>query len=212
MQITEERLEKLRTPAGGYNAATLRALGLTWPVRKGWRDRLLGTWIEEETWRTALEAARGPGKKWKKKSRKSEETKRRERALRPIHKKQAKLLRPFWRKVEKGNLFGREDILRELRRLSFVTLPETPLSPPEFRRKEFGLMPEFQGFEKGKCLACRGEATERHHIIAIKHGGLNTVRNVVPICHSCHCDIHPWMARETGYSELDSMIKGGAFS
>lgn len=43
--LSFEHLEHLRTLRGGYTSATIKALGLTWPLRSGWRRRLVGTSI-----------------------------------------------------------------------------------------------------------------------------------------------------------------------
>lgn len=44
-----------------------------------------------------------------------------------------------------------------------------------------------------RCFVCLRPADERHHIIALKHGGDNRKRNIVSLCEGCHNDIHPWM-------------------
>ncbi len=40
--LTEERLDKAKTPNGGYNAKQLRAIGVGYPAKKGWKDKLVG--------------------------------------------------------------------------------------------------------------------------------------------------------------------------
>lgn len=51
------------------------------------------------------------------------------------------------------------------------------------------------------CFCCK--TTERrlywHHVIQVQHGGSNTPRNVVGICHACHRRIHPWLEPPTSY-------------
>lgn len=47
------------------------------------------------------------------------------------------------------------------------------------------------------CFACGNKADVRHHIIWIKHGGLNSKRNLVSLCHPCHGFIHPWLLPNT---------------
>lgn len=39
--ITIEEIEAARTPAGGFNAKTLRQWGVPWPPPKGWRQTLV---------------------------------------------------------------------------------------------------------------------------------------------------------------------------
>lgn len=49
------------------------------------------------------------------------------------------------------------------------------------------------------CFVCGTEEDRiyRHHVIQLQHGGSNTPRNVVPLCHACHREIHPWLAKGT---------------
>lgn len=46
------------------------------------------------------------------------------------------------------------------------------------------------------CLACLAPAEVRHHIIWIKHGGLNSKKNLVSLCRECHAFIHPWLKKK----------------
>ena len=41
-----------------------------------------------------------------------------------------------------------------------------------------------------KCVYCKGEATELHHIIPRKMGGDNRLSNIVPLCYQCHLKAH----------------------
>lgn len=45
------------------------------------------------------------------------------------------------------------------------------------------------------CFVCGAPANLRHHIVQLKNGGHNHAINIVPLCHACHLEIHPWMAR-----------------
>jgi hypothetical protein len=46
-----------------------------------------------------------------------------------------------------------------------------------------------------QCFACLN--SERwlywHHVIQVQHGGSNTPRNLVRLCHDCHRRVHPWL-------------------
>lgn len=53
--ITEEHLEELRTPRGGYTNATLNALGISIKNNKGWRYKLIGKQFTKEQYEKALE-------------------------------------------------------------------------------------------------------------------------------------------------------------
>ncbi len=53
--LTQELIEQLRTPAGGFNQGTMEILGC-WPLTSGWKDRLVGTRLSEKNWRKAMKA------------------------------------------------------------------------------------------------------------------------------------------------------------
>jgi hypothetical protein len=55
--LTHEDIEKIKTPAGGYNADTLESLGVSWPPRAGWKQRLIGTSVANAKWKAAQKAA-----------------------------------------------------------------------------------------------------------------------------------------------------------
>lgn len=46
--LTQDRLEKSKTPKGGYNAKQLRQIGVGWPPQKGWKKKLTGTKVTLE--------------------------------------------------------------------------------------------------------------------------------------------------------------------
>lgn len=48
--ITQELIEAARTPAGGFSAARLWLLGVSWPPKKGWRKRIEGKPISRENY------------------------------------------------------------------------------------------------------------------------------------------------------------------
>lgn len=45
------------------------------------------------------------------------------------------------------------------------------------------------------CFVCGAPHQCRHHIILLKNGGSNGKRNVIPLCNSCHAEIHPWLKK-----------------
>ena len=46
-----------------------------------------------------------------------------------------------------------------------------------------------------KCYVCEGKANVRHHVLPLLKGGKNSVKNIVPLCNSCHCKVHPHMRK-----------------
>lgn len=55
--ITEQLIETHRTPAGAWNRPQLEALGVGWPPKKGWKDRVIGRSISEENLQAFIKGA-----------------------------------------------------------------------------------------------------------------------------------------------------------
>lgn len=47
-----------------------------------------------------------------------------------------------------------------------------------------------------KCISCGSEATEVHHIRPRRYGGHDHPRNLMPLCTSCHADMHRLLEEE----------------
>ncbi len=59
------------------------------------------------------------------------------------------------------------------------------------RREKFNKHWSLKGMSDGMpCFLCGSEAHHRHHLIQLQHGGINTQKNHVPLCRSCHTDVH----------------------
>lgn len=48
--------------------------------------------------------------------------------------------------------------------------------------------------ETAQCYCCTSRAVLRHHVITLANGGRNKRNNIVPLCNSCHCKVHPHLA------------------
>lgn len=61
----------------------------------------------------------------------------------------------------------------------------------------------------GPCFVCSGKANYKHHIIPLCCGGTNNYKNLINICHNCHCKIHAWMIPTipTEIRELDAAFR-----
>lgn len=55
--LTAEHIEQLKTPAGGYNEASMKVLGC-WPLSAGWKERLIGSTVGDRRFRSAVNEAR----------------------------------------------------------------------------------------------------------------------------------------------------------
>lgn len=93
----------------------------------------------------------------------------------------------FWERAR------REDKLKLLQEYSGVKLfTEKRLVR---KREQFNKDPFFYEIHRTnkKCFVCAGQAKVRHHVILLKNGGRNTVKNIVKLCNECHGKIHPWL-------------------
>jgi hypothetical protein len=48
VRITRQIVESLRTEKGGFSRGPLAALGISWPLKHGWKKALIGTEIPGE--------------------------------------------------------------------------------------------------------------------------------------------------------------------
>lgn len=51
--LTAEHIDQLKTPAGGYNEKAMAILGC-WPLRSGWKERLVGSKIGDRRLKSAI--------------------------------------------------------------------------------------------------------------------------------------------------------------
>lgn len=62
MILSRKNIHAGQTGAGGFKRAQVEALGLQWPVRKGWLSQLIGTEISDEAYERFIAARdRGTG-------------------------------------------------------------------------------------------------------------------------------------------------------
>jgi len=57
ISVTREMIEQLRTPAGGFNEATMSIIGY-WPLQSAWKERLIGAKISDRNWKAMVRAAK----------------------------------------------------------------------------------------------------------------------------------------------------------
>jgi HNH endonuclease len=94
------------------------------------------------------------------------------------------LLDTFWSHFNRAR--GRTEKLALLRQMAAVRV-FNPAPYKERRNARLGLR------VFGDCRVCSNDAKHRHHIIQVKNGGPNKLKNLILLCQACHCEIHPWM-------------------
>ncbi len=55
--LTAELIESLKTPAGGWNRATMDAIAVPWPLRAGWIQSTIGRTVSDRDWAAAEKAS-----------------------------------------------------------------------------------------------------------------------------------------------------------
>lgn len=112
---------------------------------------------------------------------------------------QKSILLQFWKlfgdRRKHGVGFTMGEKLEALKDLSLTAIPYNTQTPLEHRREKFNVdKPKLHPFRRfGICFVCGNTATDRHHIIQLKNGGINSRKNLVSLCYGCHKQIHPWM-------------------
>ena len=77
------------------------------------------------------------------------------------------------------------ETLKELKRLSAFHISGTPQAYERRRLKKHPI--------RKSCFVCRALAFYQHHIILLKNGGYDNGMNRIPICNSCHKELHNWL-------------------
>ena len=73
--------------------------------------------------------------------------------------------------------------------------PIPPKNGPVTMRSAFNRMRGWRFIIRGlECYCCDAPAQIRHHVTPLHKGGRNKDNNIVPLCKSCHAEIHPWLA------------------
>lgn len=68
------------------------------------------------------------------------------------------------------------------------------LQSPEWKRKR----DERMRIDGGKCQMClAADAEEVHHLNYFRIGAEDPLKDLVSVCHTCHCRIHNLMTRAT---------------
>ena len=98
-------------------------------------------------------------------------------------------LRKFWRKAK--SVKGRE-------RLALLQIYAEKRFPMKRSREELRRIFKtsrmcISWLYKKTCFVCGEKPNVRHHIIQLQHGGTNIHSNIVPLCNSCHAEVHPWL-------------------
>jgi hypothetical protein len=112
------------------------------------------------------------------------------------HKQQKKLLLEFWDYFKSNPRYSIDRINMLKKYADFVIHYKKSVllseRRKEFNKRKFALV-DGNDSNKWICFVCHEKAECRHHIIQLQNGGLNSRKNLVPLCHCCHKKIHPWM-------------------
>ena len=98
-----------------------------------------------------------------------------------------------WRPGNIGLCHTKADKLKALKEMADLKIPFKSQTTAAARRQHFNEVKWRLCRAKigSPCFACGKPGFARHHIIQIKHGGINSRRNLVILCDPCHAEIHP---------------------
>lgn len=108
-------------------------------------------------------------------------------------------LNNFWLNFGGKKMLGRginsQLKLDKLIDMSKVVISYNKQASLKVRRDKFNLIKFKRHSLKShhKCFVCEDVADVRHHIVLLNNGGINSKRNLVSLCNSCHAKIHNWL-------------------
>jgi len=98
----------------------------------------------------------------------------------------------FKREHKKSSKFAK---IEDLKHLALIKIKGNPRSYFARRKKTHA--------STKHCFVCKyNKAFCQHHIILLKNGGYDTGINRIPICKSCHSEIHSWMKQRRNKNAL----------
>ncbi len=113
-----------------------------------------------------------------------------------VCKKKKKTKSPSFRLPAKFKAIKKVNRLKYLIAHLKENAPNTTLEDMSFKRRGFDYSKNYQYPLKGKqCYVCEEPAAIRHHVVPLSKGGRNKKNNIVPLCHPCHCKVHPHMRK-----------------
>ena len=100
-----------------------------------------------------------------------------------------------WKPKGDYSQFNQQSKLAAIKEMAELKIPFKHQRPVELRRVEFDKNKAKLCRHKlgSPCFVCSCPSTDRHHIIQMQNGGINSRRNLIALCRKCHSQIHPWM-------------------
>ena len=77
--------------------------------------------------------------------------------------------------------------------LQKLATQEVPTKLPHHSSYSYKKQREKKHPTKKACWVCGNRGDYHHHIFPLRNGGYDNGVNRIPICHSCHKEIHEWL-------------------
>jgi 5-methylcytosine-specific restriction endonuclease McrA len=78
----------------------------------------------------------------------------------------------------------------------------------DFARREFvEYRKRLPDIHTRECYVCDYIADEYHHIVYLSNGGVNTPRNIIPLCQGCHKKVHRHDPRRGNRKEQEAKFE-----
>lgn len=118
----------------------------------------------------------------------------------------------FWKKTTgRKGFMPKAEKLQLLREMAEIVIPYKKQQTLTERREKYNEVKD-ERFRKTRigssCWVCRGKPQVRHHIIQLQNGGINSRKNIVPLCHGCHAEIHPWLKKREPMNRAPGFYDG----
>ena len=111
-------------------------------------------------------------------------------------------LKEFWNRVSNGS--DKMKLLKEFSEKRYFFRKKSQRMLPENIRFRFTTLKRFKKYFKRPCFNCNSSPVIRHHIIALKNGGDNRKKNIIPLCDGCHNRVHPWLMIQKRNNQMDN--------
>lgn len=172
MLVTCILLERIKTPGGGYTKNQAIALGVEWPLKKGWKQVIIGKHVADEELLLSEE--------------------------RKIftENRQANKIRP--EQIEERSLDLTHNDTWRTRGKNLKTSYEEFLQSDHWKEVKKKALSRKKTY--GKCQICGTDKNiDLHHTSYKWIGTKHELRNIIPLCRRHHNEVHEY-AKKTGYS------------
>jgi hypothetical protein len=189
MILSREDIEKGLYKGLGLKASQAKVLGLRYPVKKGWKNKLVGTEISEELYARYIELGKEKAeiKCNTSKKQKKNATERFKRNFLDVNSNYCKA-KTTERKLDKIKIadlkYDRKEIIKTIKKMPYQEFLKSPYWKT--------IATFIKTSNKGCCFLCgKKSKLDVHHTTYKNHGNeINNIEDLIPLCRVCHKKVH----------------------